>query len=145
MLYSRRWWTSGRATVDFRAAQFRNPPAAPHPPVLLPGTPPGTRAGTGRPAMDGSRPMATTRDLYDVLGVSRKASAEEIRRAYRQLARKYHPDVSTETDASERFAEVTQAYEVLSDEERRARYDQFGHAGLGGGAGGSGGPGGPGG
>jgi DnaJ-class molecular chaperone len=91
--------------------------------------------------------MAMTRDLYDVLGVSRTASADEIRRAFRQLARRYHPDVSTESDASERFAEITQAYEVLSDEERRSQYDRFGHTGIGGGpgGGGSGSPGGPGG
>jgi len=90
--------------------------------------------------------MATTRDLYDVLGVPRTASADEIRRASRQPARRYHPDVSTEPDAAERFAELTQAYDILSDEERRKRYDRFGHAGVTGGPGGPGGPGaGPGG
>jgi len=66
------------------------------------------------------------KDYYDVLGVPREASQEEIKRAYRQLARKYHPDVSTETDAEERFKEVNAAYEALSDPEKRSMYDRFG-------------------
>jgi len=66
------------------------------------------------------------RDYYDVLGVSRNASQEEIKRAYRQMARKYHPDVSSEQDAEERFKEVNSAYEALSDPERRSMYDRFG-------------------
>ncbi len=66
------------------------------------------------------------RDYYEVLGVSRDATQEEIKRAYRRLARKYHPDVSSEPDAEERFKEVNAAYEVLSDPERRAMYDRFG-------------------
>ncbi|HQK14166.1 MAG TPA: molecular chaperone DnaJ [Anaerolineae bacterium] len=66
------------------------------------------------------------RDYYEVLGVPRNASQEDIKRAYRQLARKYHPDVSTEPDAEERFKEVNAAYEVLSDTEKRAMYDRFG-------------------
>ncbi len=66
------------------------------------------------------------RDYYEVLGVPRNASQEDIKRAYRQLARKYHPDVSTEPDAEERFKEVNAAYEVLSDSEKRAMYDRFG-------------------
>lgn len=78
--------------------------------------------------------MPTGKDYYAILGVQRTASADEIRRAYRTLARKYHPDVSTEGDAEERFNEVQQAYEVLSDEEKRRAYDQFGEAGVGGGA-----------
>jgi molecular chaperone DnaJ len=77
--------------------------------------------------------MAVTRDYYEVLGVSQDASDREIRSAYRKLARKYHPDVSDEPDAHERFQEIGQAYAVLSDAERRARYDRFGHAGLEGG------------
>lgn len=66
------------------------------------------------------------RDYYEVLGVPREANQEEIKRAYRQLARKYHPDVSTETDAEERFKEVNAAYEALSDPEKRSMYDRFG-------------------
>jgi curved DNA-binding protein len=66
------------------------------------------------------------RDYYDVLGVSRDASPDEIRRAYRTLARRYHPDVNKEPDADERFKEIGEAYEVLSDEEKRQRYDRLG-------------------
>src|SRR5918996_3261862 len=76
--------------------------------------------------------MATVRDLYDVLGVGRDASGEEIRKAYRKLARELHPDVSDDPAAEERFKEVTGAYEILSDPDRRARYDRFGAAGPGG-------------
>lgn len=65
-------------------------------------------------------------DHYGVLGVPRNASAEEIRSAYRRLARQYHPDVNSSADASARFKEITQAYEILSDPERRQRYDMFG-------------------
>jgi molecular chaperone DnaJ len=75
------------------------------------------------------------RDYYETLGVSRSADAEEIKRAYRRLARKYHPDVNREEGAEEKFKEVSRAYEVLSDSEVRARYDQFGEAGVNGGAG----------
>jgi len=78
--------------------------------------------------------MASGKDYYAILGIQRAASADEIRKAYRNLARKYHPDVSTESDAEDRFNEVQQAYEVLSDEEKRRAYDQFGEAGVGGGA-----------
>ncbi|HZC31153.1 MAG TPA: DnaJ domain-containing protein, partial [Gaiellaceae bacterium] len=71
-------------------------------------------------------------DHYSVLGVSRDASPDEIRSAYRRLARQYHPDVSAAGDAAERFKEITQAYEVLSDPEKRQRYDMFGDGDLGG-------------
>ncbi len=76
------------------------------------------------------------RDYYDVLGVSRSADQEEIKRAYRRLARKYHPDVNKEEGAEEVFKEINRAYEVLSEPETRARYDRFGEAGVGGAAGG---------
>src|SRR5688572_203197 len=80
------------------------------------------------------------RDYYDVLGVSRKASAEEIKKAHRRLARKFHPDVNKDDPkATERFQEVQEAYDVLSDKEKRAAYDRFGHAGVGAGAAGAGG------
>src|SRR4051812_39427436 len=66
------------------------------------------------------------RDYYDVLGVPRDASSEDIRRAYRRLARENHPDVNKEPGAEDRFKEVSEAYEVLRDEEKRAKYDRFG-------------------
>ena len=82
--------------------------------------------------------MATTeRDLYQVLGVERGASDAEIKRAFRKLAQQWHPDVNKEPDAPERFKEINDAYQVLSDPERRQRYDMFGRAGVDG-AGGTG-------
>src|SRR3954471_12454042 len=67
-----------------------------------------------------------SRDYYEVLGVPRDADEETIRRAYRQLARQYHPDVNKDPGAEERFQEVSEAYEVLSDPEKRERYDRLG-------------------
>ncbi|MCT7972560.1 molecular chaperone DnaJ [Laspinema olomoucense] len=78
------------------------------------------------------------RDYYEILGVARTADKEEIKRAYRRLARKYHPDVNKEEGAEERFKEINLAYEVLSEPEVRARYDRFGEAGVSSGAGGPG-------
>ena len=74
-------------------------------------------------------------DFYDLLGVSRNADADTLKSAYRRLARKYHPDINKEPGAEEKFKEIGRAYEVLGDPQKRARYDQFGEAGLGGSAG----------
>ncbi|WP_374689427.1 molecular chaperone DnaJ [Promineifilum sp.] len=73
----------------------------------------------------------TKRDYYDVLGVGRTATKEDLKKQYRRLARQYHPDVSSEPDAADRFKEISEAYEVLSDDDKRAAYDRFGHAGVG--------------
>lgn len=76
------------------------------------------------------------RDYYDVLGVSKDASTEELKKAYRKMAIKYHPDKNPDDKASEeKFKEAAEAYEVLSDPQKKARYDQYGHAGLGGASG----------
>jgi molecular chaperone DnaJ len=79
------------------------------------------------------------RDYYEVLGVDQNASVDEVKKAYRKLARKYHPDVNKEADATEKFKEVKDAYDTLSDPQKKAHYDQFGHTdpnqGFGGGAG----------
>ena len=85
--------------------------------------------------------MADKRDYYEVMGVPRNASEDEIKKSYRKLAKEYHPDLHPgDKNAEARFKEVNEAYEVLSDKDKRARYDQFGHAGVdpnfGGGAGG---------
>ena len=79
------------------------------------------------------------RDYYEVLGVSKTATDAEIKSAFRKLAKKYHPDVSKEPDAEEKFKECQEAYAVLSDPQKRRQYDQFGHAAFQGGAGGAGG------
>src|SRR5947209_8800117 len=70
-------------------------------------------------------PLSYT-DYYEVLGVSRDADQDAIRRAYRKLARQYHPDLNSDSDAEERFKQLGEAYEVLSDAEKRARYDRLG-------------------
>lgn len=88
--------------------------------------------------------MASKRDFYEVLGISKTANADEIKRAYRKKAKQYHPDICKEPDAEEKFKEVQEAYEVLSDDNKRAAYDRYGHAAFeqdagGAGAGGFGG------
>lgn len=80
----------------------------------------------------------TKKDYYEILGVSKSASDDEIKKAYRKLAVKYHPDKNQgDKEAEAKFKEVSEAHEVLSDKQKRARYDQFGHAGVGGNAGGN--------
>src|SRR3990167_4319427 len=72
--------------------------------------------------------MATNKDFYETLGVSKTASADEIKRAYRRLALEYHPDRNKSKEGTEKFKEISAAYEVLSDAQKKAQYDQFGHA-----------------
>jgi molecular chaperone DnaJ len=79
----------------------------------------------------------TDRDYYDILGVPRTASQDELKAAFRKLARQYHPDVNKAHDAEEKFKEINEAFAVLSDEQKRAAYDRFGHAGVRGPGGGS--------
>jgi molecular chaperone DnaJ len=87
--------------------------------------------------------MANKRDYYEVLGVSKEASEDEIKKAYRKLAVRYHPDKNPDdAEAAEKFREATEAYEVLKDESKRRQYDQFGHAAFDNGGGGFGGGGG---
>lgn len=78
------------------------------------------------------------RDYYEILGLSREATDSDLKKAYRQLARTYHPDVNKEPEAEKIFKEISEAYGILSDPQQRARYDRFGHAGVGAGAGGGG-------
>ena len=84
--------------------------------------------------------MATTkRDYYEVLGIEKSANGDDIKRAFRKLARQFHPDVNKDKDAESKFKEINEAYEVLSDDQKRAAYDRYGHAstqgqGFGGGA-----------
>ncbi|MBR1910847.1 MAG: DnaJ domain-containing protein, partial [Treponema sp.] len=83
--------------------------------------------------------MATKRDYYEVLGIDKSADKETIKKAYRKLAVKYHPDRNPgDKEAEEKFKEATEAYEVLSDEQKRPIYDQYGFAGLDGMGGGGG-------
>ena len=73
----------------------------------------------------------TKRDYYEVLGLQKSASADEIKRAYRQMAKKYHPDMNPgDSDAEQKFKEVNEAYAILSDEDKKAKYDQYGFAGV---------------
>ncbi|MBD3172623.1 molecular chaperone DnaJ [Candidatus Bathyarchaeota archaeon] len=74
--------------------------------------------------------LGEQRDYYEILGVDRNASKDEIKRAFRKLAFKYHPDRNKEPDAEERFKEISEAYAILSDEQKKAQYDRFGHAGI---------------
>ncbi|HNC16464.1 MAG TPA: DnaJ domain-containing protein, partial [Solirubrobacterales bacterium] len=75
--------------------------------------------------------MSEKRDYYEILGVSREATDAEIKKAFRKVARELHPDVNAhDPEAEEKFKEAAEAYEVLSDAERRGTYDQFGHDGL---------------
>ena len=75
--------------------------------------------------------MATKRDYYEILGVAKTATADEIKKAYRQKAIQYHPDKNPgDKEAEEKFKEAAEAYEVLSDPQKRQKYDQFGHAGI---------------
>src|SRR5215211_2736267 len=77
-------------------------------------------------------------DYYAVLGLDRNASPEDVKRAFRRLAMQYHPDRNKEPEAEQKFKEINQAYEILSDPDKRAAYDRFGHAGVSGGMGGAG-------
>ena len=75
--------------------------------------------------------MANKRDYYDILGIAKNASDEEIKKAYRKLAMKHHPDRNPDSKtAEEKFKEAKEAYEMLSDAQKRAAYDQYGHAGV---------------
>jgi len=88
------------------------------------------REGAGAPSRVGT--MRAAKDYYQILGVGRQADEKEIKKAYRRLARKYHPDVNPgDKVAEEKFKDISEAYEVLSDPKRRAQYDKFGHLGAG--------------
>ena len=81
--------------------------------------------------------MAQKRDYYEILGVSKSSSEDEIKKAYRKMAVKYHPDKNPDNkEAEDKFKEAAEAYEVLSNSQKKSQYDRFGHAGMGGAAGG---------
>ncbi|MBI2600644.1 DnaJ domain-containing protein [Candidatus Daviesbacteria bacterium] len=82
--------------------------------------------------------MAAKKDYYDILGITKNSSEAEIKSAYRKLARKHHPDIDKSAGAAERFKEISEAYQVLSDTQKKGAYDQFGHAAFDRGAGGTG-------
>src|SRR5579863_7605527 len=84
--------------------------------------------------------MSTPRDFYEILGVQKNASADELKKAYRKLAMQHHPGRNPgDNKAEEKFKELSHAYDILSDEQKRAAYDRFGHSAFQGGAGGGGG------
>ena len=86
--------------------------------------------------MEQNFPPVEFRDYYKTLGVAKTASADEIKKAFRKLARQHHPDLAQDKKAAEeKFKEAAEAYDVLSNPEKKQRYDQFGHAGMGGGSG----------
>ena len=120
------------ATIAARPAWL----AAPAPPEAA------TACSARRPAA-GARRLSSRakRDYYDVLGVGRAADAGDVKKAYRKLAKKYHPDTSSDDDATRKFQEASEAYETLSDAGKRSAYDAYGHAAadMGGGGGGGGG------
>src|SRR3989344_4635577 len=72
----------------------------------------------------------TKKDYYEILGLQKNASKDEIKKAYKDLAKKYHPDLNKNKDAEEKFKEISEAYAVLSDDQKRGQYDQFGHDGF---------------
>jgi molecular chaperone DnaJ len=74
--------------------------------------------------------MSKKRDYYEVLGINKSSTQDEIKKAFRKLAMKYHPDVNKEKGAEEKFKEINEAYEVLSDENKKSVYDRYGHEGL---------------
>ncbi|CAM9639855.1 unnamed protein product, partial [Sphacelaria rigidula] len=129
-------------SVDRSAVNNVNRPFRPNTPrhggvVISPGGSWGTRVST-RARSRSSRMVRMAADYYDTLGVGRSASKSELKSAFRKLARQYHPDVNDAPDAQEKFNEISTAYSVLSDDDKRSRYDQFGEAGVSGMGGGSG-------